>query len=345
MIVRLDDLPSPPAGRNGWPWHEVPNLEQADSYASGPRFSVIVPSYNQGRYIEETLRSLLLQGCPELQVIVIDGGSTDETVNVLKRYSPWLSYWISEPDRGQSHALNKALKEVTGEWVSWLGSDDIYLPGALKRMGQIIQAHPPAQWVVGTTIFIDETSMETARFTPTRGTPSKWPSYPQGTWLDFVCSKWSGVSLPLPSSFWSKAAIEANGEFDETLHFAMDHEYYVRLAVLGFEPVCIDVPIAGFRIHDLSKSGSGNVPFFEEELRVVEKYFFRVPDSEAVELFRYHQWLTRFTNRARRRSFISRFVPSSLIRRRVAAKQWVIAYLRRHPRALRWARFFYRSRF
>src|SRR5262245_43472888 len=126
----LAELPPPPSAKTGWPWTEesrrLSNRTTEDR--AWPRISVVTPSFNQGKFIEETIRSILLQGYPNLEYIVIDGGSTDNSLEVIKRYSPWLSYWVSEKDRWQSHAINKGMSHATGDIVAWLNSDDLYLP-------------------------------------------------------------------------------------------------------------------------------------------------------------------------------------------------------------------------
>ena len=130
-------LPPPPAGRTGWPWTEETSSDRyATLPASGqwPKLSIVCPSFRQGGFIEETLRSVLLQNYPALEFIVIDGGSNDETVPILKKYAPWLAHWESEPDRGQSHALNKGFTRATGDLFGWINSDDYYQPGALAAI-------------------------------------------------------------------------------------------------------------------------------------------------------------------------------------------------------------------
>src|SRR5947207_6789592 len=135
---RLDDLPAPPSGRKGWPWTEAtPKApEKSTPNFSWPRISIVTPSFNQGQFIEETIRSVLLQGYPNLEYIIIDGGSTDNTVGVIKKYEPWLAYWVSEKDRGQCDAINKGFARATGDIFAWLCSDDVYAPGALRRIAE-----------------------------------------------------------------------------------------------------------------------------------------------------------------------------------------------------------------
>jgi glycosyltransferase involved in cell wall biosynthesis len=129
----LSDLPAPPSGRSGWPWTEesrrLPS-QTSDSHP-WPRISVVTPSYNQGHFIEETIRSVLLQGYPNLEYLVIDGGSTDNSVEIIKKYSPWLSYWVSGPDAGQSDAINRGLKMASGVFATWINSDDMLCKNAL----------------------------------------------------------------------------------------------------------------------------------------------------------------------------------------------------------------------
>lgn len=128
-----DDMPLPPADRTGWPWTSAtpPLSETRPDGTPWPKITIVTPSYNQGRFIEETIRSILLQGYPNLEYIVIDGGSSDETVSILEKYSPWITYWVSEPDQGQSHAINKGFARATGLLGNWINSDDLLCQGAL----------------------------------------------------------------------------------------------------------------------------------------------------------------------------------------------------------------------
>src|SRR5262245_39003268 len=137
----LADLPPAPPGMTGWPWTvETPRLPalRADG-TPWPRISIVTPSLNQGQFIEETIRSVLLQGYPDLEYIVIDGGSNDASAAIIRKYEPWLSYWISEPDRGQAHAINKGLHRSSGEIFQWINSDDLLADRALARIGDAMR--------------------------------------------------------------------------------------------------------------------------------------------------------------------------------------------------------------
>ena len=145
----FSDLPSPPPGQTGWMWtaESSQNPEKtADSYPL-PRITVVTPSYNQGQFIEATIRSVLLQDYPNLEYIIIDGGSTDNSVAIIQKYAPWLAFWVSEKDHGQAHAINKGFARATGDIYAYLNSDDYYEPGALNGCARAFRdGH---QWVVG----------------------------------------------------------------------------------------------------------------------------------------------------------------------------------------------------
>jgi glycosyltransferase involved in cell wall biosynthesis len=131
----LDELPPPPPGKSGWPWTEISTTlaPPVVNGASQPKITIVTPSYNQGKYIEETIRSVLLQQYPNLEYIIMDGGSSDESVEIIKKYSKWISYWKSEPDKGQSDAINKGMKIGTGSIAGWINSDDMLCKDALNR--------------------------------------------------------------------------------------------------------------------------------------------------------------------------------------------------------------------
>lgn len=259
-----------------------------DDIVSYPRISIVTPSYNQGQFLEQTIDSVLSQNYPNLDYIIIDGGSTDNSIEIIKKYSPYLSYWVSEPDHGQSHAINKGIQVANGEWLAWLNSDDYYLPGALHIVGQFLLQHPDARWVVGTTKIID--GPNEGLFVPERGAELlKKKNYIPGRWLDYVCTKWSGTSTPQISSFWWRAAVIEVGGIDERYHYAMDHDLYGRLAYAGYDPQIIPETLAVFRKHNDQKTNQGLTPFLREETQIVEDWIDRLSGDDKKTMQVYHR--------------------------------------------------------
>jgi len=141
--------------KKGWPWEHTGALYNIDVGKDWPRLTIIMPSYNQGVFIEESIRSVILQDYSNYEFMIFDAGSTDNTLDIIKKYENWISYWESEKDRGQSHAINKGFCRATGEYVAWLNSDDLYYPGALFEIAKAIKANPAAGMIYGTGSKID----------------------------------------------------------------------------------------------------------------------------------------------------------------------------------------------
>lgn len=213
----LNELPPPPEGKTGWPWtkESQPLPERMPDGHLWPRISIVTPSYNQGQFIEETIRSVLLQGYPDLEYMVIDGQSTDNTVEIIKRYQPWLTYWVSEPDRGQSQAINKGLQRASGEFEVWINSDDLYCPNALAAIIQ--EAHiRDADVIWGNTEVVDNKL--------SRLYTKDWHFYTKKT------LKWGVGTLPQPAVLWRRKARHIVGNLREELHLAMDTDFWMRMA-------------------------------------------------------------------------------------------------------------------
>src|SRR5229473_6606028 len=121
-----------------------------------PKISIVTPSFNQGRFLEETILSVLNQDYPNLEYIIIDGGSTDETIEVIRRYEDRITFWVSEKDRGQVHAINKGIEKTTGDIFGFINSDDVYLPGAFNTVVEHFQNQPATEWVCGDTVMFGE---------------------------------------------------------------------------------------------------------------------------------------------------------------------------------------------
>lgn len=211
-----------------------------------PRISIITPSFNQARYIEQTIHSVLNQDYPNLEYIIIDGGSTDGTVDVVRKYESVLSYWISEPDRGQAHAINKGLERVTGDIIAYLNSDDLYLPGALHRVAGEYRARPDADLFYGRCRLIDGDNVILGQRT---GSISTYEEI-----LDLWDVWWQERNFVQPEVFWTKRIMDRAGPFREDLFYVMDYDYWARIFRAGGKPSFIDAELACFRRHSAQKS-------------------------------------------------------------------------------------------
>lgn len=258
-MTAITNLPPPLSHQRGWPWTSEEALIFPSVMPGGrewPRISVTIPSYNQGRYLEATLRSLLLQGYPDLEIHVIDGGSVDETRWILEEYAPWLSSWVSEPDRGQSHAINKGWERSTGNLITYLNSDDYYLPGALHWAAMAWGYDPFVAVVTGGVLMVDqEGSVLQARKPFLRAqSPLDLSLLDIGAWY-----------LPQQGTFFVKAFLnEAGCWVREDLHYTMDRELMYRICRLG-KVVLLDHPLGADRFHTASKRGSQVLKMYRED--------------------------------------------------------------------------------
>ncbi|SMP82143.1 Glycosyltransferase involved in cell wall bisynthesis [Desulfonatronum zhilinae] len=190
-----------------------------------PRISIVTPSFNQGQFIEKTICSVLDQNYPNLEYVVIDGGSTDETVEIIKKYEKHLTYWVSEPDRGQSHAINKGLAHCTGDVFNFLNSDDYLEPGALFHVAEAWNEKPDAAAWVGAT-----------KREHSEGRVG-YISYPNGLWPEHLCLSTPARCLYQPSTFLNMKFVKELKGVDENLDYCMDTDIYFRLFEKGaFQP-------------------------------------------------------------------------------------------------------------
>ena len=211
-----------------------------------PLISIVTPSYNQAQFIRATIDSVLGQNYPNLEYFVIDGGSTDGTIEILKSYGKKIT-WVSEKDKGQTDAINKGLRQAKGEVMAYLNSDDVYTEGALLKVGEYY-ADTKADWITGDCTVID-----------VEGNPSS------GNWLirrykRFLMALYSPLTLriadsmlPQPSTFWSRKAWEKIGEFNDNYHYVMDYDYWLRLSRY-YKPHDLKSILSGFRAQPDSKS-------------------------------------------------------------------------------------------
>jgi len=234
----LKELPAPPAGRTGWPWTEETPPAKDEGL---PRISIVTPSLNRADMIEETIRSVLLQGYPDLEYVIVDGGSTDGTLEIIERYRPYLAAVVSEPDQGQSDAINKGMRRATGEVLAYINTDDLYTPGALLAVGRAF-VDPAVKWLSGPGRL----------FGPNVGWGYTWPEKPyRQRW------QWAaGNCLCQSSTFWRREVAERIGEFDTGLQVAMDHDYWLRMVLAGYELSWTPQILSAFRMHQGSRTAS-----------------------------------------------------------------------------------------
>jgi glycosyltransferase involved in cell wall biosynthesis len=229
-----------------------------------PRVSIVTPSLNQGNFIERTITSVLSQGYPNLELLVIDGGSTDQTLSILQKYTKQI-FWISEPDKGQTDALNKGLKMVSGEIIAYLNADDVLFPGALEFVVDAFEKYPEAQWVTGRCRNINEDD-EIVR--------SLIYHY-KNWWLHFNNYQILLMTnyIAQPATFWRRSMLDHCGYFDDTLSYVMDYEYWLRMWAIS-PPIVINQDLAGFRIQRMSKTTSvGHTQeYIKEEQRIIAQY-------------------------------------------------------------------------
>ncbi|WP_009634496.1 glycosyltransferase family 2 protein [Synechocystis sp. PCC 7509] len=233
--LTLDDLPAPPPRKSGWPWTEQ---SRPPLVSKMPPISIITPSYNQGEFIEATIRSVLLQGYSNLDYIVIDGGSTDNSVEIIKKYQPYLSYWVSEKDGGQSDAINKGINKSTGEIIGWINSDDVYTKNSFSKVINGFSRNSDCILVHGDRILIDRDDNVTG-----------WGFLPA-----FDPTK-AGFNVCSETAFWRRSAMEQVGLLDKDLKFAVDLEFFCRLYKVG-KFIKLNEYLGYFRCHADSKSST-----------------------------------------------------------------------------------------
>ena len=253
----LINLQEPPKSKKGWPWTQETPITSifANDKNFWPKISIITPSYNQGQFIEETIRSVLLQNYPNIEYIIIDGGSTDGSIEVIRKYERWITYWVSEPDDGQTNAINKGFQKATGEIVAWLNSDDFYTPGALFSVAKAFLEKPNADVIYGN---IKTVGVKTLKFP------------------NICLNKYSRKRLfysnyiPQPASFISINALRKVKFLDERFDYIMDYDLWMRLGKENVIFHYIPKTLAYFRFHRNSKTVSQQEEFWWEILEMFD---------------------------------------------------------------------------
>lgn len=236
--LTLEDLPVPPQGKKGWPWTEQTNFSSdiLSNTSDWPRISIVTPSYNQGQFIEETIRSVLLQGYPNLEYIIIDGGSTDNTLEIINKYEKYISYWVSEPDDGQADAINKGFSIVTGNLVGWQNSDDFYYPNAFTHVVNAANIYPEYDVFYGSRFYLnlegDGVLSEDSHKSP------------------FNLEEMIPNANMANQSLFFKSRIFKEGNFlDKSFQHCMDHEFFWRLIFKEYKFIYIPEIKGCYRLH------------------------------------------------------------------------------------------------
>jgi glycosyltransferase involved in cell wall biosynthesis len=246
-FLTIDDLPEAPPEKTGWPWTEGSKIfpsHKIDDFQC-PKISIVTPSFNQGNFLEETIRSILLQGYPNLEYIIIDGGSIDDSVQIIEKYSPWLTYWISEPDKGQSDAINKGMNIATGSIAGWINSDDMLCKDALN--GYINYYEPSAEYLyIGDCLVcdIDRNILRRHRAKIFNITD-----------LLNIGEIWRAKGhIIQPEVLFPRTVFQRVGGLNIKNHWAMDFELWGKLLLEGITIKYTEKAFAYFRVHDHQKT-------------------------------------------------------------------------------------------
>lgn len=222
--------------------------------AEPPLVSIVTPSYNQASYLEQTIRSVLEQDYPRIEYIVIDGDSTDGSVEIIRKYADRIAYWVSEKDQGQTDALNKGFAAAHGSILAWLNSDDTYKPGAVKAAVENLAAHPEIGAVYGDLDFIDENDRIIGKFPAAQ--------------TDLAKLRRGYVHIPQPATFFRAEHWRKVAPLDPTFYFAMDYDLWVRLAGITQLKYLPGSTWANFRLHSGAKTVTADERCWPEMLRV-----------------------------------------------------------------------------
>ncbi len=276
----LSELPAPLPGKTGWPfdyaqgWQDRPWTEEPprlpDTMASPsatlraggsswPRVTIVTPSYNQGQFIEKTIRSVLLQDYPDLEYIIIDGGSTDGSVDIIRKYEHHLAYWVSEPDWGQAHAVNKGWQRATGSILGWLNSDDMYTSGAVRQAVEALEVNPQVGMVYSDFDSLDERT----------GKLERRKAYQR----DFAAMLADGNCIPQPTAFLRRNLLEQIGLLDESLHICLDYEFWLRARKVTVPLYLKGTSLAILRVHKDAKGQTQHDRFGRELLSLLDRVF------------------------------------------------------------------------
>lgn len=299
----LHELPPPPEAMTVWPWTRGsdPLPSTMPDGQPWPVISIVTPSFNQAVFLDQAIRSVLLQGYPRLELIVMDGGSTDGTVALLEKYGPWLKHWVSAPDRGPADALNMGLAQASGDLLAVLNADDFYLAGALATVAGAFAAEPAADVISGHGYFTRRTGelgvpLHSDRFTPAR-------------FRNGACV------LVQPATFFRREAFERAGGFRLSGRLCWDMELWADMATTGAQFRPIDAYLSAFRLHEGSITGRADLGHRRRQhARAVMEELRGRPESSWDRLLHFAHRVLKFSDHPARTLRQRAFVYSELRR-------------------------------
>jgi glycosyltransferase involved in cell wall biosynthesis len=283
-----------------------------------PLITIVTPSYNQGGFLEQTIRSVLDQDYLNIEYIVIDGGSTDNSPEILRKYADHLKYWETIADRGQAHAINKGLQRANGEILGWLNSDDVLLSGTVNRIAAAFEKHPEVDVIYGRIERINE-----------RGELIPTPLLPKDK---VVFSKQLIVGecvVNQPGSFWRRRIMEKVGMLDERLVYALDYEYWIRLALSGAVFLRLPDVVAQFRLSSSSKTVGNTAMMAHEQLQVLNNVLARPNISDELGLS--EKQVQIFASKARGLIGLHAFYGHIKLKHWGKAWHWIVFSLKSDP--------------
>lgn len=261
--LTLKDLPLPPEGKAGWPWTEE-SRKLPDLMPDGkpwPKISIVTPNYNYGNFIEETIRSVLLQGYPNLEYIVIDDGSTDNSVEVIRKYEKFFDFFITRPNRGQTQSINEGFSHATGDIFAWINSDDVYYKDIFSYVAtKYIESDPKRFWLV----------MAVNYFTPDANVSGIRIQNPTTSMEDWIIK--GGIYPNQQGSFWARKIWEREGLLDESMQNEFDLEFFVKLIAKGYNITVSNEIAAKYLMHGLCKTRTQRLYCEYDHTRIALKY-------------------------------------------------------------------------
>lgn len=236
-----------------------------------PKISIVTPSYNQAQFLERTILSVINQNYPNLEYIIIDGGSTDVSVDIIKKYEKHLAYWVSEKDSGQSEAINKGLKKATGEIYAYLNSDDLLEKNTLERIAQLFFTNNKIDLIYANAKIININNKLSGFCI---ALPFSLKEHMAGVF-----------AIPQQSAFWKKEVFEKIGGFNTENHTCMDGEFFAKASQLGFKFAYFDEIWSSFRIHSNSKTGVKDKKLIKSYYKSQKKYFLEIDKTYNENLY------------------------------------------------------------